>query len=59
MTDAGDMVAKAATEAAIVYLEKNDGPKVTEKSFVEVKGSNGYETVEKGLNMNIKHYYTD
>ena len=52
-------MAKAATEAAIVYLEKNDGPKVTEKSFVEVKGSNGYETVEKGLNMNIKHYYTD
>ena len=59
MTDAGDMVAKESTEAAMVYLEKSNGAKVAEKSFVEVKGSDGYVTVEKGLNLNmrIKRYY--
>ena len=48
--DAGDMVAKEATEAAIDYLENNNGAKVA-KSMVEVRSvDSGYETVKKGLN---------
>ena len=48
--DAGDMVAKEATEAAIDYLENNNCAKVA-KSMVEVRlVDSGYETVKKGLN---------
>ena len=48
--DAGDIVAKEATEAAIDYLENNNGAKVA-KSMVEVRSvDSGYETVKKGLN---------
>ena len=48
--DAGDMVAKEATEAAIDYLENNNGAKVA-KLMVEVRlEDSGYETVKKGLN---------
>ena len=48
--DAGDMVARKATEAALVYLEKKNGAKVAKKSMVEVEGSKAYITVDKGLN---------
>ena len=48
--DAGDMVVKEATEAAIDYLENNNGAKVA-KSMVEVRSvDSGCETVKKGLN---------
>ena len=48
--DAEDIVAKEATEAAIDYLENNNGAKVA-KLMVEVRlEDSGYETVKKGLN---------
>ena len=49
--DAGHMVAKEATEAAMDYLEQsNDVAKIT-KFMVEVGlEDNGYETVENGFN---------
>ena len=46
--DAGNMVAKEATEAAMGYLEKNNGAKVGKQSMVEVEGSETFVTVEKG-----------
>ena len=47
------MVAKEATEAAMDYLEQsNDVAKVTEFMVEVGMEDNGYQTVEKGLNLN-------
>ena len=49
MTDAGDMVAEEATEAALDYLEKHTEVKVAKSSMVEVEGRDIFITAEKGL----------
>ena len=46
--DAGNMVAEGAVEAAMTYLEKNNGAKVASSPIMKVEGSEAYVTVEKG-----------